>query len=188
MILDDVVSKEYQDQLEDLMTSLAFPWFYNKWVDKYPTRYFSVDCDESKIANSFQLSHVFFDNGAAMPTYNSVEPLVNAVIEKANISFCRVLRVKANLTTAHDFPQESYQVPHVDTSPPCRTFVYYVNDSDGDTVLFNEKVGDDISEFTISETCAPKKGRVFGFDGARYHAGRFPNKSKTRIVINIVLR
>lgn len=188
MIIDDIVSKADQDNIEDCMTSLMFPWFFNKWVDKYPTRYFSTECDESKISDSFQFSHVFYDNGASMPTYNMVEPIVNNIIQRINVPRCTVLRVKANLTTTHSFSDDQYQVPHVDTSPPCRTFVYYVNDSDGDTVLFNEKVGDKFTEFTIKETCSPRKGRVFGFDGAHYHAGRFPKQNKNRIVINIVLR
>ena len=36
MLLYGLINKDYQHQLEDTMTSLSFPWFFNKWVDEYP--------------------------------------------------------------------------------------------------------------------------------------------------------
>ena len=184
MIIENVIDKQYQDELEDIMSSLVFPWFLNKWVDEYH----SFDFKDDNISNSFQFSHVFYDNGASMPTYNLVEPLLKKITEAHNIKHYTVVRVKANLTTSHSFSNNCYQVPHVDTSPPCRTFVYYVNDSDGDTILFNERVGDKLLGFTKREECTPRKGRVFSFDGSHYHAGRFPVNTKYRIVINFVIR
>lgn len=184
MNLKQVISKDYQIHLEDAMTSLAFPWFYNKWVDKYDTTL----CGDENVVDSFQFSHVFYDNGVALPTYNLVQPLLEAIANKANISHYNIVRVKANLTTNHNFPSDSYQIPHVDTSPPSRTFIYYVNDSDGDTVLFNERVGDKFDKFTIKEESSPIRGNVFGFDGSHYHAGRFPALNPNRIVINFVIR
>lgn len=188
MVIRDIIDKEHQLQIEDVMTSLSFPWFFNKWVDQYPTRYHSVNILDSNIFNSFQFSHVFYDNGAAMPTYNMVEPLLSAIISKHNIRHHNVLRVKANLTTAHEVSPEKYQIPHVDTSPPCRTFIYYVNDSDGETVLFNETVNDNFDKFTIKELSEPIRGSVLSFDGSHYHAGRYPRNTSKRIVINFVIR
>lgn len=182
MLLDQVIDEKYQNHLEDIMSSLAFPWFMNKWVDEY-----SFDFKDENVVDSFQLSHTFYDNGASMPTYNLVQPLLDSIVKKAGISRYTIVRVKANLTTQHQLPSTHYQTPHVDTDPPSRTFVYYVNDSDGDTVLFNERLGDRFSEFTVRDRCSPKKGRVFSFDGNHYHAGQYPS-TKYRMVINFVIR
>lgn len=183
MKLDNVIDKQYQDNLENTMTSLAFPWFFNKWVDEY-----DLPFKDENVVNSFQLSHVFYDAGASMPTYNLVQPLLKRITEKLNINHYNVVRVKANLTTKHNFAIQKYQVPHVDTTPPCRTIIYYVNDSDGDTVLFNERCGSKFDRFTIKEESKPVKGSIFAFDGWYYHAGRFPKDNETRMVINIVLK
>ncbi len=182
MIIENIIDKQYQHNLENTMTSLAFPWFFNKWVDEY-----NLPVEDDNVINSFQLSHVFYDAGASMPTYNLVEPLIKRIVHQCNISRYHIVRVKANLTTQHNFGLK-YQVPHVDTTPPCRSIIYYVNHSDGDTVLFNERLGQNFNKFTIKQESSPVKGSIFSFDGSHYHAGRFPTAHKTRIVINIVLK
>jgi hypothetical protein len=183
MILENIIDKQYQDNLENTMTSLSFPWFFNKWIDEY-----DLPFEDHRVINSFQLSHVFYDSGASMPTYNMVQPLIKRITEKLNIRQYHLVRVKANLTTKHNFAMQKYQIPHVDTDPPCRSIIYYVNNSDGDTVVFNERVGTKFGRFTIKEESKPVKGSIFSFDGSHYHAGRFPTDNDTRIVINIVLK
>jgi len=54
--------------------------------------------------------------------------------------------------------------------------LYYVNDSDGDTVFFNK-------QNEIVKSVSPKKGRVVAFDGSIYHGGGIPKKGP-RCAIN----
>ena len=71
--------------------------------------------------------------------------------------------------------------------------VYYVNDSDGDTVVFNQTFNDVSVEnsaafasqdrFTIAGRVAPRKGTMMSFDGAHYHASMHPMKAAKRIAI-----
>jgi hypothetical protein len=83
--------------------------------------------------------------------------------------------------------------PHVDFYQPHRAALYYVNDSDGDTVIFNETY-DDVSReqslrytkeglFTVARRVSPKKARMCGFDGKHYHASMHPMQSSSRIAI-----
>ena len=62
--------------------------------------------------------------------------------------------------------------------------IYYVNDSDGDTVIFNE-TNKDYSEdfgvmkenkFTVKQRITPEKGKVVVFPGHYYHASSFAKK------------
>ena len=64
--------------------------------------------------------------------------------------------------------------------------IYYVNDSDGDTIFFNEKHTGTIdnSKKTISQRITPKKNKCIIFDGLQYHAGSTP-KNSHRMFINI---
>jgi hypothetical protein len=65
--------------------------------------------------------------------------------------------------------------------------LYYVNDSDGDTFLFNRTKKDGPipkdSELEILKRVSPKKGRVVLFDGSRYHSSSGPSKD-VRCIIN----
>jgi len=75
--------------------------------------------------------------------------------------------------------------------------IYYLNDSDGDTYIFNE-TNDQFSveydrdvvsknSFTIKQTISPKKGRIVIFPGQYYHASSYPKKSIFRSVLNVNL-
>ena len=57
-----------------------------------------------------------------------------------------------------------------------------VCDSDGDTIIYNEKV---ISEkgLTVQKKVTPKQGRVVLFDGAYYHTAQQPNNN-IRCIVN----
>ena len=64
--------------------------------------------------------------------------------------------------------------------------LYYVCDSDGDTIIYNEKT---ISEkgLTVQKKVTPKQGRVVLFDGAYYHTAQQPNNN-IRCIVNYDLR
>ena len=106
-----------------------------------------------------------------------------------------MLRVRLRYTHKGIGHTESkYAPPHVDfySSNPYSTFVYYVNDSDGDTIIF-DKIFDSAKEKydpVFSEPLpellriTPKQGSGLFFNGHRYHAGNYPITQSSRIVIN----
>ena len=56
------------------------------------------------------------------------------------------------------------------------SIIYYINDSDGDTVIYNNK--------KLVKT-KPEAGKILMFDGSLYHASSKPIKNKIRKVVNI---
>ena len=77
--------------------------------------------------------------------------------------------------------------PHCDMNKGGFTAIYYVNDSDGDTLIFNEKTMDPFlngEELSIKKRIKNKKGRFVMFNQDYLHTGMFPIKSDYRIVIN----
>ena len=62
--------------------------------------------------------------------------------------------------------------------------LYYVVDSDGDTVIYNEREKDPDGNYTIKGSVTPKQGRMVIFDGALYHAAKQPINSNTRCIVN----
>lgn len=69
-----------------------------------------------------------------------------------------------------------HYAPHVDLPFPHTVVLYYVNDADGDTVIFDK-------DNNIVKRVSPKRGRILMFDGAMYHGGGVP-KSGPRCAIN----
>jgi hypothetical protein len=93
-------------------------------------------------------------------------------------------RVKFNLLLKQQLG-DHYNQPHVDISAPTYSMVYYLNDSDGDTVLFNEKYSPDNKEpitLTVKQRISPKKNRAVIFDGVK-HAQGFCSQGEYRYVL-----
>jgi hypothetical protein len=81
--------------------------------------------------------------------------------------------------------------PHTDYFTDHYTLLYYANDSDGDTFLFDNVAESSNpvypSEFNLAKTVSPKMGRAILFDGLIYHASSAPIINDQRIAININL-
>jgi hypothetical protein len=82
-------------------------------------------------------------------------------------------------------------LPHVDTTIPHETCIYYINSTDGDTVLFDQKYDPSLSKHdndnkkkTEHSRITPMQGKAVLFDGLRYHASN-PSKTDLRFVLNI---
>jgi len=78
--------------------------------------------------------------------------------------------------------------PHVDSPYPHVATIFYLNDSDGNTVIFNEKFeGDpnfDESKLTIQREIEPKANRLLIFNGHYIHTGHVPAKHNNRVILN----
>ena len=125
-------------------------------------------------------------DGVKSPIFDKVLPLLYALEEKTGITVKEVYRIRIALTTT--VGKEVQHHPHVDDYDPHKVLLYYVNDSDGDTFMFNEMYSPDeepLSEFTIKERVTPKKGRAIIFDGLTYHNSSKPVNNTARYIINI---
>ena len=76
----------------------------------------------------------------------------------------------------HD--ENKFNNPHVDSFIKHKVCIVYLNDSDGDTFIFDNFKN-------IIKRVTPKKGRVLIMNGNLIHTSSHPIKSKFRIVLNI---
>ena len=82
-----------------------------------------------------------------------------------------------NTTQTTNTDGEYHDLPHVDRKDKHIVLLYYVNDTDGDTILFD-------NDLNIIKRVSPKKNRVLIFNGNILHAGCSPIQSKKRVGIN----
>lgn len=128
--------------------------------------------------------HTFFADGEIFSQqYDLVDPIFEAFTEKFSIKVKELLRVRVRMTTK--VANESIvNHPHVDLEEPHKVLLYYVNDSDGDTIFF--KKNKDKLEEIHRET--PVMGSAVYFDGSTHHASSTPTKVTRRITINFNFR
>ena len=98
-----------------------------------------------------------------------------------NINYDNLIRIKANLNSNKTgYKKSSHQPIHNDTHlTGFKSLIYYVNDSDGDTIFFN----DNLKEI---KRVNPKKGKAVLFDSNILHCGSNPINTLNRVVINFI--
>jgi hypothetical protein len=184
--IDDLIPRLYQDQIEAETASDRMAWFFNRESAR------RVDVAESYGGFSYTAFRFNEQNVAPSPLTALLLPLLFAYCDRTGLGFKSLLRIRLGLFTQNP-GGGPYHNPHVDFYVPHQNALYYVNDSDGDTFVFNETY-DDVSlersieytrdrKFTIARRVSPKKGRMIGFDGKHYHASMHPQESSHRIAI-----
>jgi len=174
-IIDDFLTPTYADFLENQIQDRNFPWFFN-----------SVTTDG--VENQSNLNHhgfvsvvydVKLDGGwVNSPISIMLRPFLFQIQDTIHAK--KLMRSRIDMTVCNS--SRVLHSPHQDLDCDHITTIYYVNDSDGYTLLYNEKERSD--QYTIMKKVTPKKNRLLIFDGAYYHTGHSPMQHKNRILIN----
>jgi len=185
VVKDNFLSDLDKEEIEKLLTSNYFAWFLTEERDKTTPLKCITDLKKSGFKNthlikeSSQFCHMFYDD--ITDTKSKYYKLIEELLKKLKLNN-KIIRAKSNyLSQNNSFKKKNFHTPHKDHYTNHIVVLYYVIDSDGDTLFFN-KEGD------IINRVSPKKGRCVIFDGDILHASQNPIKSKDRIVINIDLK
>ena len=177
-VFDNIIDVDYQNRIKHLLISgeSSFPWYFTDDVTA------AGDYGNQKRC---AFSHQFVDPETGVSQYNSF------FIEMIRQSCLKVKKDKIKVIQGRSFfqlPQriENANEPdsaHTDLTYPHFVVLYYVCDSDGDTIIYNEKASKrSFKDYTIKEKVTPKQGRVVVFDGSFYHTAEQPINNKRCIV------
>lgn len=189
-IVDNLLPQGYADQIEQDLLRVNFPWYYIQ------------DVTNRAHGNNSGLVHLVCDiNAQPSEWYPFIKPVIYSIEEIEGKSIKDILRIRVGFltkkTSSNDY---QYNTPHVDFLRPHRTACYYVNDSDGDTVLFDKFLKDvnvtdpseeDVykfvtsNEFNVAQRSSPKKNSLCIFDGSRFHSSTNPQDHERRLVITL---
>jgi hypothetical protein len=171
-----------------LLNNLDFPWYLQPgtaWVDKSAggSGDWLMEWPDAR-----QFCHNFVFDGAQNSNYlQEVLRLLDWSALPAKLGVpAGLCRLKANLML--NTPGPAHNPPHVDSFSAHTTVIYYINDSDGDTVFFDRRGGeamDKSAKIVARET--PKAGDFLVFDGDLFHASSLPARSGLRCVLNFNL-
>jgi len=175
--LPNYLPKSLQDYLENYLTSNDFQWHFLK----------DVTTEQSNNVPGFH--HTPFKDGVPNSIhYDSILFLSHYIRNTLNLDNLVLHRVRYGMNIKSS-TQLEYNTPHLDFPDdfPHKhyTALYYVNNSDGDTFIFNEKKRS--KNYSVLEKISPEKGKMCIFDGEHFHASSCPKKSNYRIVITLNL-
>jgi hypothetical protein len=189
IIIDDLVPEGYQVELLNKLT-YDIPWRYQSITAQTNNSNYDV-CVDANTIDSLQFVHYALLNGSSTEVLPLIRPLMHSVENHLKKRVIDVGRIKINCLTNNikTFTSSNYNIPHTDDpSVDWLTMVYYINNSDGDTFLFNEAVGDTANGLTLHSRVSPKIGRAVIFDSRRFHAGSNPIDSQSRFVIKVTIK
>ena len=180
VVIDDFIDKNHQNQIEMILSDTKMQWYF------YPTTS-TIDNKYNSLNNFYeapQFVHIFYDTLAKENSIhlNKILTVLRGLYEKTNIDEVKLIRVKSNLQMRRsNNTEKNFTKPHIDISDlEHMVLLYYVNDNDGKTFLFNK-------DLSIKNTIDPKKGRALLFNGNILHASSHPINYETRLVLNFDL-
>ena len=184
-VFDDIISKDYQNKIKSILVGETryneddFPWYY---IDDIT----SAGDYENQKRGAFGHDYEHYEEGIESDFHFLFIDLIKNSCSKLNIKEVDVLQGRSFLQLPTNIKKEDVDTPHTDMSVQHFVMLYYVCDSDGDTIIYNEKV---ISEkgLTVQKKVTPKQGRVVLFNGAYYHTAQQPNHN-LRCIVNYDLR
>ena len=116
-------------------------------------------------------------------------------VERTGQRIEEIIRIRCSVTTMTS--ENHIADPHVDTDFPHRTALFYLNDCDGDTIMYREQYDPqsrmDQAEYfkqrigtpTVDYTITPRANQMTWFDGLTYHSSNSPTNSAKRFIINV---
>ena len=183
IVIDDFVTFEYQEKIKQELLGLEndFPWYYTEDVTTagdFDSQYrpalnhYYVNFDDDDISEVESVYHHLF------------VPMLSKACKYLKIPETEVIQGRSFL----QFPLKNIDTsvvdtPHIDLDEGDEHVVvlYYVVDSDGDTIIYNERT--ESLTYTEKQRVTPKQGRVVIFEGGQYHTAQQPSNG-TRCIVN----
>jgi hypothetical protein len=193
LIIDNVIDSDYQNALETFFLKTNFPWFYQSDISFFDDHISRLDENIRKRPGFSNLIHDT-NNGPFNP-FHFVMPVLYAGASSKGLEINHIMQarsfllVPANLHTDEDRRDR----PHVDQPNPHYAAIYYVNDADGDTYIYDKQFNNNTDQHCLSnidpaslpvlKRISPKKGRLVIFNGLYYHSSSQPEHN-ARCIIN----
>lgn len=200
LVKSDAVPVSLFLRIKRSVESETFPWFYTP-----TTAYTAAETSVENLYNG-SFGHIALDNGRKNSEYSDIlEAALLTALDGFGIELKTLHRIRVGFIPV--CPVQTINPPHVDMVKPHKVGLLYLDDSDGDTIIYNEKydplVGGgplyndhrDIlwyyekdlgGQVSVMQKISPEKNKMIVFDGYHYHSSSSPTKTKRRIAVNYV--
>jgi len=170
-IIDNFIPINFNNKIKEDIKEGRLPFYYNEGNVKY-----------SKLS---QFTHSCYNKteNQSSDYFNVIYPIVYFIEKEYNLTISELKRIKINIITSKHLANKDLDTAlHRDEEDPNYfSFLYYVNNSDGDTCFYNE-------DGTILQKVTPKENTGVLFNSNILHRATPPINTDARIVINILFK
>lgn len=180
-VIDDIVPKSYQEAIKEKLLGPYMDWNYIDNIALRNTKVFSP-----------AVSHNYYSRGEFQTKhYDLIRPLAYFAAEHIGYNIREILKARSFM----HFPlsekiRHEHDGIHVDLQQEHLVILYYVFDSEGDTLMYHSIKNPYSSVSAYAELpeeplyrVSPKQGRFVVFNGRRFHCSTPPTDCM-RCVIN----
>ena len=187
-VFDDIIDKSLQEKIKsDILNPYTGDFYWRFIEDITSTSFLNVHTQKRP-----GLNHMFYEDSLRVCDYSwMTQDIVHQVIDKLKLKMTQIIKSKTFLQVPLNLKDYTVDNAHVDMMKPHLVILYYVMDSDGDTIIYNSqwekgetiKSSEETAKLLIKKKVTPKQGRVIVFNGSYWHTAEQP-KDNNRCVIN----
>jgi hypothetical protein len=183
-VFDDIIDKSLQEKIKSTLIN-DLPWYFIN----------DVTSNDSENQGRPGFFHLFSENYKSNSDFNWISnEIVSKVILKFQLKITQIIQSRTFFQlplSLQYLKNDTVDNAHVDLSNPHLVVLYYVIDSDGDTIIYDKKWekgkehlnSEKTAKLLIKKRVTPKQGRLVVFDGRYWHTAEQPKYNK-RCVIN----
>ena len=183
-VFDDIIDKSLQEKIKSTLIN-DLPWYFIN----------DVTSNDSENQGRPGFFHLFSENYKSNSDFNWISnEIVSKVILKFQLKITQIIQSRTFFQlplSLQYLKNDTVDNAHVDLSSPHLVVLYYVIDSDGDTIIYDKKWekgkehlnSEKTAKLLIKKRVTPKQGRLVVFDGRYWHTAEQPKYNK-RCVIN----
>lgn len=161
--IENIIPESHQDFLLSKVTDLSFDWHFMPDV---------TYVEEGEGHNTPGFAHVLVNGQKRSGQEDMFMAPLNEYLYRTNQKLGALHRMRLGCLLANCDLEHNNK--HIDFNFEHKVGLYYLNNSDGDTLVWDDDIVTKVS---------PKKGRFFVFDGKFPHASSCPKEHTTRIVL-----
>ena len=182
---ENVLSPQVFSYLRYAVEDFSFPWYYTSTA--YEHAYFK---------DGYSLVHTVYENNQKISPYADIlEFAVLSALDSTDQKIDKLLRIRIGCIPFSEKRVVHY--PHTDYSFDHMTGIIYLNDTDGETIFYQERFDPSVCESSkdyffehlkgvvnIEQTSHCTENKMVWFNGNQYHSSSTPSNTFRRIAIN----
>lgn len=185
-IIDNIIPRTAQERLINIVDDRDFGWHYRRDTAYHPGADIPSFYTNERTSG---YTHPIYANGSVID--ENMMPwcyqILDGMTENTGIRVNEIVRIQFNLlyqNPSKTYTSASWNSAHTDQKYDHKVLLYYINESDGDTRIFNQRNNEEFEKFTVRQQVTPTQGTAILFDGNYFHAASNPIKHFKRHVIN----
>jgi hypothetical protein len=164
-VFNNIIDLSLQEEIKKILLNHTFAWYYVNDI---------TNLENKQQRPGFQHNFVNDIDGKVNSNFfDLVLPIAINSCKKINYNMTKITKCRSFLQLPLNLKTKQFDTPHIDSEEHHLVALYYVKDSDGETVIFENTYKKEKDIFNVkfkkNKKIMPKQGTVVLFDGFFWH-------------------